>query len=318
MLTECERIIQNGTLPQSFFEPEIRCDFLVDENRKKIWAIEMDLFLEFERVCKKHGLRYFVIAGTLLGAIRHYGFIPWDDDMDVAMPREDYEKLCTLYAGEFTSPYFFQTPLTDSNYFFSFAKLRNTNTTAVSMPYGNSMFNQGVFFDIFPLDFIELDKADAVNKEIFESIMKCSSFMKKGSEDILSSCQKENMKRYHTDNPMEEYDKIQSLAQSFQKSDFIGLNVCTIYDFKKLAWPTKCFEEAEVCSFEGLEITIPKGWDGILYRTYGDYMQYPPVESRGAWHSGTFFNPDMGYEYYQLPNKKGWKLQELEKLNKKK
>ena len=90
---------------RSFFDEEIRCDFLVTKERKKIWAIGLDLLLEFDRVCKKYNLSYFLIHGSLLGAIRHNGFIPWDDDIDVAMLRSDYNNLMNIAAKEFSNQY---------------------------------------------------------------------------------------------------------------------------------------------------------------------------------------------------------------------
>ena len=91
-MTEAERIMQKGFLRKDFLKEEVICDFLVDEKRKKIWAIELDLLREFDRVCKKYNLKYYMWFGSLIGAIRHHGFIPWDDDLDVAMLREDYER----------------------------------------------------------------------------------------------------------------------------------------------------------------------------------------------------------------------------------
>lgn len=120
-MTECERIIQQGVLPKSFFDEEQICDFFVDKKRKKIWAIELDLLIQFDKICKKHGLIYFLIGGTLLGAVRHHGFIPWDDDLDVAMPRKDYDLLMQL-KDEFSEPYFLQTPYTDEGYYYSYNK----------------------------------------------------------------------------------------------------------------------------------------------------------------------------------------------------
>ena len=114
-MTEPERIVASGIVPPSFLQEETVCEFFVDSTRKKIWAIELDILIEFDRICKKHGLKYFLMCGTLLGAIRHKGFIPWDDDIDVAMPRDDFNKLNTLQ-DEFKHPFFLQTPLTDKEF----------------------------------------------------------------------------------------------------------------------------------------------------------------------------------------------------------
>ena len=172
-MTECERIIKQGLLPEDFFEEETRCDFIVTKERKKIWAVEIDLLLEFERVCKKHNLRFFLFWGSLLGAVRHGGFVPWDDDTDVVMPRADYEKLLLLQE-EFTHPYFLQTPYTDNGYFYAHAKLRNSNTTAWDRPFAYQGTNFGIFLDILPLDSVELDggkeRFDRINKLINSKI----------------------------------------------------------------------------------------------------------------------------------------------------
>lgn len=113
-MTECERLVREGHVTSDFFDEEVICDYKVSSNLKKLWAIEADLLREFVRVCDKYRLRWYAYAGTLLGAIRHSGFIPWDDDIDVCMPREDYDILTKELAGEFKTPYFMQTPYTES------------------------------------------------------------------------------------------------------------------------------------------------------------------------------------------------------------
>ena len=128
-MTESERIISEGILPPSFFYEEERCGFPISANMKKIWAIELDLYLKFAAICERYRLRYYLIFGSLLGAIRHKGMIPWDDDMDVCMPREDYNFLCKNCISEFNDPYILQTPFSDVGSFFSFAKIRNKNAT---------------------------------------------------------------------------------------------------------------------------------------------------------------------------------------------
>jgi len=127
-MTECERIIAKGIIPKEFLKEETLCDFLVTEERKKLWMISLDMLLEFDRICKQHNIKYYLMGGTLLGAIRHKGFVPWDDDTDVMMLREDYEKFKKL-EHEFQQPYFLQTPQNDPGNLYSTIRIRNSNTT---------------------------------------------------------------------------------------------------------------------------------------------------------------------------------------------
>ena len=175
-MTECERIIENGIVSPDFLKPETICDFYVDEKRKKVWSIGIDLLVKLDQICRKHNLQYSVAFGSLLGIIRHQGFIPWDDDIDVVMPREDYEKL-RLLKCEFEEPYFLQYP-GDDGYLFSFAKLRNSNTTSISKPFRYESFNQGHFLDIFPLDnFCATNIEENINR-IKRLIAECSAIMR--------------------------------------------------------------------------------------------------------------------------------------------
>ena len=181
-MTECERIIEQGILPASFFREETICDFLVTQERKKIWAITLDLLFKFDEVCHRHNLKYFMAFGSLLGAIRHNGFIPWDDDIDVVMPRADYEML-KLLNREFEAPYFLQYPGEDGGYFFSFAKLRNSNTSGISWAFRDETFNQGMFLDIFPIDNCKLESADVNWKIINQLILQLSTNMRRSLKD---------------------------------------------------------------------------------------------------------------------------------------
>ena len=136
-----------------FLEPETRCGHYVSAETKACWQVMLDLAENFVRVCEKHGLRYMLAGGSLLGAVRHGGFIPWDDDLDLAMPREDYDRFVGL-AGEFSHPHFLQTALTDREYTITHAKLRNSETTALLPNHieKDLRFNEGIFIDVFPLD----------------------------------------------------------------------------------------------------------------------------------------------------------------------
>ena len=114
----------NIELPKGFLEEEVRCGYTVTRKMKEVWAVELDLLKEFKRVCNKYDLKYCADGGTLLGAIRHQGFIPWDDDLDIAMLRKDFEKLNEVAPAEFKKPYFWQTEETDKGSARGHAQLR--------------------------------------------------------------------------------------------------------------------------------------------------------------------------------------------------
>ena len=128
------------------------------------------IFKAFAEVCEKHNLSYFLNGGSCLGAIRHKGFIPWDDDIDVMMPREDYEKFLTLQKEYEGTPYFIQCWKTDPHYIYGYAKLRDSSTTFIEDNYVNHRINHGVWIDIFPIDGMSkepIDRAKCAKKVKF-------------------------------------------------------------------------------------------------------------------------------------------------------
>lgn len=298
-MTECERIIAEGILPKSFFEEEERCGFMVSTERKKIWAIEIDLYIKFAEVCKKYGFRFYSLFGTILGAVRHKGMIPWDDDIDVCMPREDYERFCSIAVSDFKDPYFLQTPYTDKGYFYSFAKIRNLNTTCMPFVMSKSGFCHGIFLDVFPLDFCNPDTYADDRKAIYQCIMKCSSFMKRNC-DNLDEEQRVKIKQFNTTRPLEEFETIQKIATNplYRNSRFLGVPVNTFLKEKQLIWETANFAGYIELPFENILMRVPSGYHNILQTTYGYYMEFPPKNQRGKWHSGVIWNPDESYLYY--------------------
>ena len=294
-MTECERIIEQGILPKSFFKEEVKCDFLITEKRKKIWAVLLDLLMKFDKVCKKHHLTYYFTDGSLLGAVRHKGFIPWDDDLDVSMPRKDYEILQTL-AYEFEDPYFFQTPYTDKGYFYSFVKIRNKNTTGLSRAFMYQGFNDGLFLDVFPLDEVNSEFGGKIYDKIRELVVSNSAYMKLSNPNY-SEPEMEVIRQLASTDPIKTYEEITKLTTMFNGSgcSFISHWVSTIAPFSKRLWPKENFANIVMMDFEGFKIPAPSGWDNYLKIAYGDYMKLPPVEQRGLNHENAIFDPDTPY-----------------------
>ncbi len=296
-MTECERLLKEGRFTPDFFKEEVRCDFKVDKKRKKIWAVELDLLLKFDEICKKYNLKYFVMGGTLIGAIRHHGFIPWDDDIDVAMLRDDYEKFISVAVNEFKNPYLLQLPQTDKGYFYSFAKLRNVNTTAISYTFKYADFNQGIFIDIFPLDNCLIDNLEERFNRINKLNKDNSTYMRM-TDPNPSDENKKRIDAYSGRNPMDVYIEIQKTAMEYRNIDteYVNTAVFTAYKYDTLIYRKEWFDEVELKEFEGVQVPIPRGYDGALRSQYGNYMILPPMEKRGIEHSSILFEPDIPFE----------------------
>lgn len=290
-------------LGEDFFKEEVRCDYLVSEKMKRIWAVLMDMYLSFSEVCEKYGLKYFALGGTMLGAVRHNGFIPWDDDLDVGMLREDYEKFISLAKNDFKYPLFFQTPQTDPGHYVSWTKIRNSETTAVSRVTAHNRYNQGLFLDILPLDYCDPAKAQEDNQKIYNCTKKLGAYLRRGSK-IMNERQKEDAVKFYTDDPMKELETIQKIANNpeYYGSDYVIMGVFTGDNLKNRIRPARCYDNVVSRKFEGIEVKIPAGYDELLTVQYGDYMKLPPKEDRGVRHSDFVFDPDKPYTDYLITN----------------
>ena len=292
VMTECERIVKEGIVPEDFLKEETRCDFFVDSTRKKIWAIELDLLRKFDSVCKKNGLKYFIAVGSLLGAVRHKGFIPWDDDLDIFMYRDDYQKLLAL-SDSFRAPYFLQTPYTDKNSYFSFTKIRNSNTTFTSEYFSYQGLHSGLWIDIFPVDNCIPEKCEEIYNRIKELALENSTFMRM-KYPFLNEKDQERVRKWKGMDPLKAYDEINRLATLYNniETGYVYCVVCTVPPYKKLILKKAFFDKTVYLDFENITVPAPAGYHEVLSTTYGDYMKYPPVNERGQWHKDMIIDPD--------------------------
>lgn len=283
----------------SFFQEEIRSGFLVTTKRKKVWAVELQILEKFNEVCKKHRLTWYAYYGTLLGAVRHQGFIPWDDDIDVVMLRDDYARLCAIAPEEFTEPYHFQTIA-------AFCKICDSRTTAIDPQNydltGNT--NHGIFIDIFPFDSID-DGTDLqfstiaqIQKLLWVAISQphiIQNALEAGKHVLLST---DFLKDYLKKTFPEQLQIFESLNLScFRKTQrvnyildelFSDLLDSNLYKSVDIA----CFQNIIYLPFENIEIPVPSEYDTILTQSYGDYHR--PIQGVST-HEGILFEPDIPY-----------------------
>lgn len=288
-------------LGEDFFKEEVRCDYKISEAQKMIWAMELDLFFVFEEICKKYNLRYFFVYGNLIGAVRHKGFIPWDDDIDVGMPRKDYDIFMKVAPKELSKPYFLQTPYTSKNCFISNITLRNSMGTFTPKVFKSLDYNKGVPLDIFPFDYCDPTTVNSDREKIMGHIMNCFSWMKLHCPDLPQSL-KEKCLKYDTSNPLKDWEEIQKIASNpqYDGSEYIMMAV-VIPNYQKPPhiYKTSWFESTVLSKFENIEVPIPVGWHEILSEGYGsNYMQYPSIEERGAINEKIIVDPFTPYKDY--------------------
>lgn len=284
---------------ESFFQEEVRWDFKVDKKRKKVWAVALNLLEQLDIVCKKHHIPYYVYYGTLLGAVRHKGFIPWDDDIDVVMFRKDYERFQEIAQTEFQEPYFFQSSYTDRMLWF-FSKIRDSRTTAIEFSVKN--LNQGMFIDIFPLD----DVPDGIHEEI-DTVLEVQRDMKRtidNPKQLLLDYEQGKRFTLDIDVLMEliKMDRSQRLKEFETLSlSYAGESERVNYILDELSGKgcksvkREWFQDVVYLPFEHIQVPAPAEYDKILTQCYGDYLV--PVKG-GSDHENIILDPDMPYDIF--------------------
>jgi len=283
-------------------EEEIRSGYKVSSKLKKIWNIELELLSELNSVCKKHNLTYYVMYGTLLGTIRHKGFIPWDDDMDVVMLREDFDKLCNVYNKEFSSPFFLQTYKTDPNYFIGMARLRNSNTTGIITYFNKLLYNSGIFIDIFVLDKLPENK---ILLDLYTFKARYLRFSLSNYNDIVSCRKFIAVKKFCLFLIRKKYSYSQLLTKytkhcvKYNKSPKKYIGNIFIVDKDMVLFPLSDFKNSILMEYENTIVPVPCGYHHLLQICYGDYLKFPPLAERGMWHNGAIiFDPYVPYKQY--------------------
>ena len=254
------------------------------EYLEKLHEVQIEILDEIDKICKDNKITYFLVGGTMLGAVRHKGFIPWDDDVDIGMLREDYDKFIDLCLNNdvLNKKYFLHCLDTDENYWLPFMRVRKNNTTFGEKGIKILDTHKGIFVDIFPYDnvkyesnffqkirsFLILNIEDAVFcKHKLKNVNKCR---RKGAVKLLMTL---SLKQLH---------KFQKYLFNIKRKKNTKYIVCFIAGGNPVdetlerdrVFPTMDFE------FEGKKYPGIKDYDYYLKRVYGNYMELPPEDKR--------------------------------------
>ena len=252
----------------------------------RLQDIQREILREFDALCRKKGWRYFLLGGSALGAVRHGGMIPWDDDIDVGMPRPDYIRFLREASGELPSHLFVQDWHSEPDCLISFAKIRDGRSLFREEIPAALPIHHGVFIDVFPLDGapFELSQVRRMLRRMkvlkFGIINRKTDYFRKKSHPAswyLSL-------RDRLAGGDAAYEKIDRLAQRYLYGAAPRIANWHGAWAEKEAVPTEMFGEGVRLPFDGLECPVPADYDGYLTCLYGDYRQLPPPEKRISHH----------------------------------
>ena len=271
----------------------------------------LDILLEFDRICRCNDIKYSIAFGTLLGAVRHKGFIPWDDDVDVMLDRENYEKFRIACENSSSPTYFFQSKQTEKNYYYNVSRLRKNNTAMIYEEWKKAGFHLGIYIDICPVDkiadswiarriqyfFIIINTVVRLsqNKELFmNSGGRFSGFVKGVLYAFTRLMPKGLCDRIET-YFITKYNNSPCKMAGIICDGGVLLN--TPRDM--LPFESRLMSAYKDIEFEKHNLMCVKDTDAILKHWYGDYMKLPPENERVLTHSPLVYDTENSYEKYQ-------------------
>lgn len=269
-----------------------------DQILRQLQLTMLDTLKAFDAFCRKHSIRYSLYAGSLLGAVRHKGFIPWDDDLDVCMSRAEYDRFITLWEQEHPEGYILQNKENTPAYWQSFSKIRKDHTTFLQEEREAGKFHTGVFLDIFPLDRIPNGN---FSRKVYQwhcmkyqlltrqfAPPKAGTVTRLGAAVILAC----------TPKFYREKARQNALNKITRYNDRTDLEIAAIETMASLRKPfaPDMLDSYVDLPFEDGTFMCFAGWDDHLRRKFGDYMQLPPEEERAWRHHPIILDFEHNYE----------------------
>ena len=255
---------------------------LDSETLRELQLVELELLQEFDRICRKHDIPYCIIAGTMLGAVRHNGFIPWDDDADVALLRDHYERFRTACEKELDpAKYYFQDHVITPGYRWGYGKLRRSDTLFLREHQEHMPYDQGVFIDVFPLDAVPESHAGRVVKNF-----QCFCVRKVLWSPVGAVASKSALLRgwYGLLNRIPArvpYGLLDGLIERARhtKSRWVRILMFPTPN-REYGYLREWYAQRAPVTFEGIEFQGVRDADAYLSFKFGDYMSLPPENQR--------------------------------------
>lgn len=264
-------------------------------NLRKLQLMELDILKQVTELCNQHGLRYYLLGGTFLGAVRHQGFIPWDDDIDIGMPRADFEKFCRLAEEQLSAPLGFVSYKNNKEHIYFHPRVYNFNSRVIDRS-GVEEKETHAWIDVFPLDGMPgnsiVRKLHGFRLLFLRLLFMYSQFDKIVNVNLKNRVWYEKAlisvgKVFKFDKILDTHKIMAKIDRTMQKYDYetssyVG-NFMGAYKMKEV-FPKQYYEETAEYIFEGLMCPAPKNYDAVLSQMYGDYMT-PPEKSVQNKHS---------------------------------
>ncbi len=258
---------------------------------KELQKTELQILIDFDKFCKEKGLQYYLIGGALLGAVRYQKFIPWDDDIDVAMPRADYERIKEIFSIDGC---FLQNNQSDPRFSRCIQKIRRNGTRIAEKTCAHIDMHQGIYIDIFPIDYV----ADNCSKKIAKRAGRIRRLMSlraiKGGYKSDRHIGLKKIIQWFLPVSIKHIDR--KIDELCTKDNHLDQNYSILwlhnYSWEKQIHDCVVFGEGSKCSFEGYDFIAPANVDAFLIRVFGEeYMKEPEPEKRKCPHNYMNVNP---------------------------
>lgn len=252
---------------------------------RKLQLCQLHMLEEIDRICEKEGLTYYLFGGSAIGAVRHGGFIPWDDDLDIAMYRKDYERFQKVMIEKHSDRFFLQSSETDPYYPRVIAKVRLKGTVQQERSYESLKCDNGIYIDVFPIDYVA--HSDGAGMWLRGKIVRlCFAYktVSCGSDNGHNMGLKKALRSVVRCVPVSWIDNLMNYVCTKDDGEPRAYSTVFLsgYGWKRQMHQSETIGSGKKIRFESGMFNAPADIDTFLRRIYGDYMQLPPAEKRIA------------------------------------